>query len=67
MNGHDATEFAALLEADELAELWVPGENHETTRVKHRRRRYLGVHRQQVRALLLKHGKIQARSGARHL
>ncbi|PZR54021.1 MAG: IS110 family transposase, partial [Stutzerimonas stutzeri] len=73
-NRRDAVGLAKLLRAGELTAVWVPDEGHEAMRDLVRARsaavETLGVHRQQVSAFMLKHGRIFSRKtawGARHL
>lgn len=73
-NRRDAVALAKLLRADELTAVWVPDESHEAMRDLVRARaaavETLRVHRQQVSAFMLKHGRIFPRKtawGARHL
>lgn len=73
-NRRDAIELAKLLRAGELTAVWVPDEAHEAIRDLIRARtaavEILRVHRQQVSALLLKHGTSYPGKktwGARHL
>jgi transposase len=73
-NRRDAIELAKLLRAGELTAVWVPDESHEAVRDLIRARtagvEILRVHRQQVSALLLKHGLSYPGKktwGARHL
>lgn len=69
----DATMLARLLRADELTAVWVPDAGHEAMRDLVRARAAAvetqRVHRQQVSAFMLKHGRIFPRKttwGARH-
>lgn len=61
-NRHDAVGLAKLLRAGELTAVWVPDEGHEAMRDLVRARaatvETLRVHRQQVSAFILKHGRI---------
>ena len=73
-NRRDAVALAKLLRAGELTPVWVPDEGHEAIRDLVRARaaavETLRVHRQQVSAFMLKHGRIFPRKtawGARHL
>lgn len=73
-NRRDAMALAKLLRAGELTPVWVPNEGHEAMRDLVRARaaavETLRVHRQQVSAFMLKHGRIFPRKttwGARHL
>jgi len=73
-NRRDAVALAKLLRAGELTPVWVPDEGHEAMRDLVRARaaavETLRVHRQQVSAFMLKHGRIFPRKtawGARHL
>ena len=73
-NRRDAVALAKLLRAGELTPVWVPDEGHEARRDLVRARaaavETLRVHRQQVSAFMLKHGRIFPRKtawGARHL
>jgi transposase len=72
-NRRDAVALAKLLRAGELTAVWVPDEAHEAMRDLVRARaaavETLRVHRQQVSAFMLKHGRIFPRTtwGARHL
>ena len=73
-NRRDAVALAKLLRAGELTPVWVPDECHEAMRDLIRARaagvETLRVHRQQVSAFMLKHGRIFPRKtawGARHL
>jgi transposase len=58
----DALALAKLLRADELASVWVPDEGHEAMRDLVRARsaavESMRVHRQQVGAFMLKHGRV---------
>ena len=64
-NRRDAMALAKLLRADELTAVWVPDEGHEAMRDLVRARsaavESLRVHRQQVSAFMLKHGRIYPR------
>lgn len=73
-NRRDAIGLAKLLRAGELTSVWVPDEVHEAMRDLVRARAAAvetqRVHRQQVGAFMLKHGRIFPRKtawGARHL
>jgi transposase len=73
-NRRDAVALAKLLRAGELTPVWVPDETHEAIRDLVRARaaavETLRVHRQQVSAFMLKHGRVFPRKtawGARHL
>ena len=73
-NRRDAVTLAKLLRADELTAVWVPDEGHEAIRDLVRARaaavETLRVHKQQVAAFLLKHGRHFPRKtpwGARYL
>lgn len=73
-NRRDAVGLAKLLRAGELTPVWIPDEGHEATRDLVRARAAAvetrRVHRQQVGAFMLKHGRILPRKtawGARHL
>lgn len=73
-NRRDAVGLAKLLRAGELTPVWVPDEGHEAMRDLVRARAAAvatqRVHRQQVGAFMLKHGRIFPRKtawGARHL
>ena len=73
-NRRDAVALAKLLRAGELTAVWVPDESHEAMRDLVRARaaavETLCVHRQQVSAFMLRHGRIFPRKttwGARHL
>lgn len=73
-NRRDAIGLAKLLRAGELTPVWVPDEGHEAMRDLVRARAAAvetqRVHRQQVGAFMLKHGRIFPRKttwGARHL
>jgi transposase len=73
-NRRDAVALAKLLRAGELTPVWVPDETHEAMRDLVRARaaavETLRVHRQQVSAFMLKHGRVFPRKtawGARHL
>ncbi|MFG1230571.1 IS110 family RNA-guided transposase [Xanthobacter wiegelii] len=61
-NRRDALALAKLLRADELTAVWVPDEGHEAMRDLVRTRsaavESLRVHRQQVSAFMLKHGRV---------
>ena len=61
-NRRDAVALARLLRAGELTAVWVPDEGHEAMRDLVRARaaavETLRVHRQQVSAFMLKHGRI---------
>jgi len=61
-NRRDAIALAKLLRAGELTAVWVPDEGHEAMRDLVRTRaaavETLRVHRQQVSAFMLKHGRI---------
>jgi transposase len=61
-NRRDAISLAKLLRAGELTAVWVPDEGHEAMRDLVRARaaavETLCVHRQQVSAFMLKHGRI---------
>lgn len=61
-NRRDALSLARLLRAGELTAVWVPDEDHEAMRDLVRARaaavETLRVHRQQVSAFMLKHGRI---------
>jgi transposase len=61
-NRRDAVSLARLLRAGELTAVWVPDEGHEAMRDLVRARaaavETLGVHRQQVSAFMLKHGRV---------
>jgi transposase len=61
-NRRDAISLAKLLRAGELTAVWVPDEGHEAMRDLVRGRaaavETLRVHRQQVSAFMLKHGRI---------
>ncbi|MDA8251766.1 MAG: IS110 family transposase [Rhodospirillales bacterium] len=72
-NRRDAVGLAKLLRAGELTPVWVPDEGHEAMRDLVRARAAAvetqRVHRQQVNAFMLKHGRIFPRKtawGARH-
>ena len=72
-NRRDAVDLARLLRAGELTAVWVPDARHESMRHLVRSReaavRDVRVKRQQVSAMLLRHGKIypgQKGWGARH-
>jgi len=64
-NRRDAVALAKFLRADELTAVWVPDEGHEAMRDLVRARsaavESLRVHRQQVSAFMLKHGRIYPR------
>jgi transposase len=64
-NRRDAVGLAKLLRAGELTPVWVPDEGHETMRDLIRARAAAvetqRVHRQQVSAFMLKHGRIYPR------
>lgn len=64
-NRRDALSLARLLRAGELTAVWVPDEGHEAMRDLVRARaaavETLRVHRQQVSAFMLKHGRIYPR------
>lgn len=64
-NRRDALTLARLWRAGELASVWVPDEGHEAMRDLVRARasvvETLRVHRQQVDAFMLKHGRIYPR------
>jgi transposase len=73
-NRRDAVALARLLRAGELTAVWVPDEGHEAMRDLVRARsaavETLRVHRQQVSAFMLRHGRVFPRKttwGARHL
>jgi len=73
-NRRDALTLAKLLRADELTAVWVPDEGHEAIRDLVRARaaavEALRVHKQQVAAFLLKHGRHFPRKtpwGARYM
>jgi transposase len=73
-NRRDAVALAKLLRAGDLTPVWVPDEGHEAMRDLMRARaaavENLRVHRQQVSAFMLKHGRVFPRKttwGARHL
>ena len=73
-NRRDAIGLAKLLRAGELTPVWVPDKGHEAMRDLVRARAAAvetqRVHRQQVSAFMLKHGRIFPRKtawGARHL
>ena len=61
-NRRDALALARLLRAGELTSVWVPDEGHEAMRDLVRARtaavEVLRVHRQQISAFMLKHGRI---------
>lgn len=61
-NRRDALSLARLLRAGELTAVWVPDEGHEAMRDLVRARaaavETLRVHRQQVSAFMLKHGRV---------
>lgn len=64
-NRRDAVSLARLLRAGELTAVWVPDEGHEAMRDLVRARaaavETLRVHRQQVSAFMLKHGRLYPR------
>lgn len=64
-NRRDAISLARLLRAGELTAVWVPDEGHEAMRDLVRARtaavEALRMHRQQVSAFMLKHGRIYPR------
>jgi transposase len=64
-NRRDALALARLLRAGELTAVWVPDEGHEAMRDLVRARtaavETLRVHRQQISAFMLKHGRIYPR------
>lgn len=64
-NRRDALSLARLLRAGELTAVWVPDEGHEAMRDLVRARaaavETLRVHRQQVSAFVLKHGRVYPR------
>jgi transposase len=64
-NRRDALALARLLRAGELTAVWVPDEGHEAMRDLVRARtaavESLRVHRQQVSAFMLKHGRVYPR------
>ncbi|MEQ5789303.1 IS110 family transposase [Erythrobacter sp. NFXS35] len=64
-NRRDAVGLAKLLRAGELTPVWVPDEGHEAMRDLVRARsaavRAQRVHRQQVSAFMLKHGRVYPR------
>ena len=64
-NHRDAISLARLLRAGELTAVWVPDEDHEAIRDLVRARaaavETLRVHRQQVSAFMLKHGRLYPR------
>lgn len=64
-NRRDALSLATLLRAGELTAIWVPDEGHEAMRDLVRARsaavETLRIHRQQVGAFMLKHGRIYPR------
>ena len=64
-NRRDAISLARLLRAGELTAVWVPDEGHEAMRDLVRARaaavETLRVHRQQVSAFMLKHGRVYPR------
>lgn len=64
-NRRDALALAKLLRAGELTPVWVPDEGHEAMRDLVRARaaavESLRVHRQQVSAFVLKHGRVYPR------
>ena len=61
-NSRDALALARLLRAGELTAVWVPDEGHEAMRDLVRARaaavETLRVHRQQISAFMLKHGRV---------
>ncbi|CAM5761511.1 IS110 family transposase ISMtsp6 [Labrys miyagiensis] len=65
-NRRDALSLARLLRAGELTAVWVPDEDHEAMRDLVRARaaavETLRVHRQQVSAFMLKHGRTYPRT-----
>lgn len=65
MNRRDAVSLARLLRAGELTAVWVPDEGHEAKRDLVRARsaavETLRIHRQQVSAVTLKHGRTYPR------
>ncbi|MGX7877106.1 IS110 family transposase [Mesorhizobium sp. ORM6] len=65
-NRRDALSLARLLRAGELTAVWVPDEDHEAMRDLVRARaaavEMLRVHRQQVSAFMLKHGRAYPRT-----
>ncbi|MCA0016640.1 IS110 family transposase, partial [Mesorhizobium sp. B294B1A1] len=65
-NRRDALSLARLLRAGELTAVWVPDEDHEAMRDLVRARaaavETLRVHRQQVSAFMLKHGRAYPRT-----
>ncbi len=67
-NRRDAVALAKLLRADELTAVWVPDEGHEAIRDLVRARsaavETLRVHKQQVSAFMLKHGRHYPRKKA---
>ncbi|QAB01055.1 MULTISPECIES: IS110 family RNA-guided transposase [Agrobacterium tumefaciens complex] len=67
-NRRDALALARLLRAGELTAVWVPDEGHEAMRDLVRARaaavETLRVHRQQISAFMLKHGRIYPRKKA---
>jgi len=67
-NRRDAMALAKLLRADELTAVWVPDESHEAMRDLIRARaaavETLGIHKQQVGAFMLKHGRVYPRKKA---
>ena len=67
-NRRDAIALAKLLRAGELTAVWVPDEGHEAMRDLVRARAAavgaLRVHRQQVSAFMLKHGRVFPRKKA---
>ena len=72
-NRRDATTLARLLRAGELTAVWVPDPGHEAMRNLVRARtaavETIRVHKQQVNAFMLRHGRIppvQKKWGARH-
>ncbi len=64
-NRRDAVSLARLLRAGELTSVWVPDKSHEAIRDLVRARatavETLTVHRQQVSAFMLKHGRVYPR------
>jgi transposase len=67
-NRRDAVALAKLLRADELTAVWVPDGGHEAMRDLVRARlaavEGLRVHRQQVSAFMLKHGRVYVSSSS---
>jgi transposase len=67
-NRRDAISLAKLHRADELTAVWVPDESHEAMRDLVRARaaavQTLGIHKQQVGAFMLKHGRVYPRKKA---